>query len=179
MLISPTSVRPESRSRVRLFPRLAAVFSGVLLLALTLIGSFGSLSPTDATWTDAESSRGQFDTVAIGPVEGLDCNDERSILGTGLLETELELTWGRPEGIPDGVPVTYEISWSSGSRSATTTETSYTYTAQPALLTVGLRFSVSAHVGSWAGTPTGYSASQIVVLFIPISISCGIFLGLL
>lgn len=95
------------------------------------------------------------------------------------MATQLELHWTRPEGIPDDVPVEYQIDWTPGTGGpVTTTETDYVYTARPAVLALGLEFRVTPHVGSWVGPTTRYSAAQVVLLA-PISISCGILLGIL
>lgn len=181
MITAPPHPARSRRPRAGHFSRGRALGAllGVPLLVAALVGGRGALAVTDAAWTSEATAQANYEAVAIEPVQNLSCFDNRSVPGTGLLQTEIRLEWDRPSGIPAGVPVEYAISWTSnGSDAVITQQTEYKYRARPAVLAVGLTFRVTPRVRSWNGPTTGYSAAQLVVL-VPLSISCGILLGIL
>ncbi|EFV92030.1 hypothetical protein ES5_07991 [Dietzia cinnamea P4] len=151
---------------------------GIGALALALLGGAGALSNTDAAWVDEEQATASFTAGTLGPVQNLECRQGATLLGLSLLENQLELSWTRPRGLPQNVPIVYEIS--AGSRVVGEVhETSYVYTARPAILDLQVTLSVVARVGSWTGPGNQYRASQLLLLGLPVRVACEKLLGVL
>lgn len=156
------------------------VLAVVLIMFLFALGAVNTrVASTSASWQDTSMARGEFSAADIGPIRNLQCIDSESLLGTGLVQSQVQLTWQPPAGLED-VPLEYTVSWQhSGilgtSGSATTTRLDYTYTApRLQLLTLNVNFTVTARpIGStWVGDPSSTSASSVGLLIINVYMDC-------
>lgn len=152
---------------------------GLLACAGLVLGLGGSAEPTAAAWTMQAPGQGSFTTVKVPQVGNLQCLDSQSPLNTGLLQTQVKLTWERPAGLPD-IPLEYLVSWQesglfTNSGTFVTEDTSFVYQRGGlSLITLGVGFTIMARpVGStWQGEPAEVDVSSVSVAILGVYLKC-------
>lgn len=171
------------REFTRGYRRIMAVLLMLGLLA-TMV-SFAHSRPTAASWTSHDAGTGSFSALDIGKVASAQCEDSR-ILGLGLLNNEVRLSWDSPAGLesaPDG-SVEYVVTWResgllhSPSGTLITTSPEYTHQARGfGLLGLTMSFTVQPRVKTnateWLGEPISAGATKVSLLGLGLIMQCG------
>src|SRR5699024_10988862 len=127
----------------------AAVLAVVLLLAVLLSGTGMLRHDTDAQWTASASADGAFTAMPPGPVENLRCTDP--------LFEPATVSWERPNDVPSGIEVRYQVTATSRLTGAVTTteqsSLSHTYGGEGFAIGDRVTIAVRPLVKGWNGAP--------------------------
>ena len=166
-------------SRPRRLAKLIAALCALLCLALLLPGSLRAPEFTEAAWQQSDDTKGTFQTLTLAPIQDPKCLDHGTL--SGLLNSQIRLTWGRPPGLHPDINVSYRITVVQGllggdRRTYDVDEPSFTYIWEPSgLLNLTINFSVSPFIKGWAGPATDGTALGVSLLGLGVELTCGLF----